>query len=192
MSGKRIGDRGFTLMEVVLVAALVGLVFLFAAARLDGIFPKYRIRGEAREIGWMLKEARSRALGSGKDVYVVYDLSGKAVWMLVAFPPEDTPEPEADEPPPTVPRAYVYKRMFPHTMAKGVSISGIVMGREREAVGGTVRLRFSSGGLAEHHIINLEDEDGRELAVKFNGFTGTLSFHDGHLVAEEILEDREP
>ncbi|MHC4608421.1 MAG: pilus assembly FimT family protein, partial [Planctomycetota bacterium] len=159
---------GFTLIELIAVTTIIALVFMLAVAQMDFLIPKYRLRGAAREIGSIMKQARSKALGSGKDVYIEYDLSAKKYWLLVAFPVEDEDE---DAPPPAVPRGYVYERVFERELPKGVSIAEVIMGRDRTVQIGCARARITPYGMAEHHIVNLQDEDGRQMCVRFNGFT---------------------
>jgi len=189
----RTGERGFTLIELVVVAAIMALVFALAAAQLDWIFPKYELRAVAREIGAIMKQARSRALGTGKDVYVVFDLSEKKYWILAAFPAnEDEEELDPDEPPPIVPSGFVYERIFVHQLPDDVSIKSVIVGRGVVVESGQARVRMAPFGMGDHFIVNIYNESDLEIAIRFNGFTGHLKFYKEHRGPEQVLEDLGP
>jgi prepilin-type N-terminal cleavage/methylation domain-containing protein len=61
---------GFTLLELIAVITIMALMVGVAALRLDYMFPKYRLRGGAREVCSLIKRARSHAAATGKDVYI--------------------------------------------------------------------------------------------------------------------------
>jgi hypothetical protein len=50
-------------------------------------------------------------------------------------------------------------------------------------------VRLTPFGSSSHVIVNLKNSDEREISLKFNGFTGSVSFVEGRQEAEEILED---
>src|SRR5436190_12039944 len=80
---------GFTLLELVLVCAIIGIMVGLAATRLDLLVPKYRIRAAGREVASVLKQGKARAAAQGRDVYFEVDLSQGRYWLLAPFPKED-------------------------------------------------------------------------------------------------------
>lgn len=65
MAGQR-GHRGFTLLELVLVLALVALASLLAASSLRGGFAGMQLRGSAQELASQLRFTRTLAIASGE------------------------------------------------------------------------------------------------------------------------------
>lgn len=178
--------RGFTLVELMVVVVIVGLVVGIAATRMDFMVPKYRLRGAAREVAGLMKQARSRAAGSGKDVYVEFDLPKGLYWILVAFPKSEEGLGQAD------PRALEYQPVYQQALPDGVKFVDVIQGAQEKTDTGRSRMRVTPFGSSAHLIVNLKNEDGREISVKMNGFTGSVTFFEGRMEAEEILEDSGP
>ena len=55
-----------------------------------------------------------------------------------------------------------------------------------------VRVRLAPFAMSTHTIVNLRNKEDRQAAVKFNGFTGYVSFYEERKDAEELLEDSGP
>lgn len=172
---------GFTLIELVLVVIIVGLMALLAATRMEFLVPKYRLRGAAREVASTFKQARGKAVGSGKDVYVEFDLSQSRYWLLVAFPRERQAE--------DAPVVYEYQPTFGRTLPDGVQFVDVLQGAAVRDAEGVARVRVSPFGGSDHVIVNLRNEEGREISLKANGFTGSVTFTDHYMEAQELLED---
>ncbi len=63
-------DRGFTLIEVLCVVAILALVYILVAARGPSRSPSFTLRSEAATIAETLGEARGRAIATGQDVTI--------------------------------------------------------------------------------------------------------------------------
>lgn len=180
------GFRGFTLVELMVVVVIVGLMVGVAATRLDFMVPKYRLRGAAREVAGLFKAARSRAAGSGKDVYVEIDLPRGLYWMLVAFPKAAEGIEAAD------PKALEYQPVQQQALPEGVKFVDVIQGAQERIDTGRARMRVTPFGSSAHLIVNMKNADDREISVKMNGFTGSITFFEGRMEAEAILEDLGP
>ena len=69
--------RGFTLIELVVVLAIMALVFIIAAPHIGFVLPRTELRSGAREVAAALREARSRAILSNTDVVFSIDVEGR-------------------------------------------------------------------------------------------------------------------
>lgn len=176
---------GFTLIELVAVCAIVAAAIAVAAIRVDHLLPKYRLRGAGREMAALLRQAKTRAAATGREVFVEIDLSKGVYWILAAFPRLREDGREEDPP------VYDYQRVFAKILPDGVEFVDVVLGAREKADRGVARLRMSPLGASSHAIVNLRNRDGAELAVKMNGFTGHVSFHEGRLDGDDLLEDEE-
>ncbi len=77
-SRKNVSQRGFTLIEVMVVVVLIGIILLFAIPNFASIQRRARIRAGAEEIGQDFRDVRERALSSGQTYYAVKGASDRA------------------------------------------------------------------------------------------------------------------
>ena len=178
-------QTGFTLVELIAVVGIIAVIMTVAATRLDFLIPEYRLRGAAREVGATMKRARTRAIGSGKDVYLEFDLSQNRYWILVPFPRE------SEEGQPAGSLRWEYQPILQRTLPDGVEFIDVVLSRRERISEGVARVWVSPLGSSNHVIVNLglRNEDPIK-AVQMNGFTGNLSFTNGYTDAKERLQDQ--
>src|SRR5262249_41749753 len=77
--------RGFTLTELLIVIALIGLLFGLVFMKLDSLVPSQRLKADARELASSLDQARNYAIVSGKPVIFAYDIDNRAYRYYVPF-----------------------------------------------------------------------------------------------------------
>jgi type II secretion system protein H len=77
--------RGFTLTELLIVIALIGLLFGLVFMKLDNLVPGQRLKADARELASHLDQARNYAIVSGKQVKFAYDIDNRAYRYYVPF-----------------------------------------------------------------------------------------------------------
>jgi prepilin-type N-terminal cleavage/methylation domain-containing protein len=182
----RDSSSGFTLIELVLVCAIIGVMVGLAATRLDLLVPKYRLRAAAREVASVLKQGKARAAAQGKDIYFEIDLSQGKCWLLAPFPKPDS----ENDPRPVEARPLQYEAVFIRALPDGVHFIDAILGDKEKSTSGKVRVRLSAFGASSHVILNLINSDDNVISIKFNGFTGMISYLDEHQDAEELLEDK--
>jgi len=75
-TGRRAAAAGFTLLELLVVLAILGLVLTLATPGLGRALPGMELRAEARTIASALREARALAVGRNDETTLIIDLSG--------------------------------------------------------------------------------------------------------------------
>jgi prepilin-type N-terminal cleavage/methylation domain-containing protein len=81
---------GFTLVEIMITLAIVGIVVLLATSTFQGMMEKYRVEGETKQMYADLMDARGRAMQRNRVFHVQITGNGYATF-------EDTdPAPDGD------------------------------------------------------------------------------------------------
>jgi prepilin-type N-terminal cleavage/methylation domain-containing protein len=180
------GRPGFTLIELMLVCVIIGVMVALAATRLDLMVPKYRLRAAARDVASVLKQGKARAAAQGKDVYFEVDLGQGRYWLLAPFPKPEEP----GDTRPVASRPLQYEPVFIRQLPDGVHFIDVILGEKEKFTSGRARIRLSAFGASSHVILNLINAEDTVIAVKMNGFTGSISYYDEHQDADELLEDK--
>jgi prepilin-type N-terminal cleavage/methylation domain-containing protein len=76
-------SRGFTLVELLAVIAIVGILALITFPALARFVPNQRVSGEAKQVDAIMQRARLRAATSQKPVRVVVNCSGIPCWAEI-------------------------------------------------------------------------------------------------------------
>ncbi|MCU0893799.1 MAG: GspH/FimT family pseudopilin [Rhodospirillales bacterium] len=146
MSSGRRATAGFTLFEVLVVLAIVGLVTAVVAPVLFRGLAGTEARTVAREIAAALRQARGEAVAHNTDVAVTFDLSR---------------------------RAYAVERSRPRPVPDGVAMELYAASAEQldAAVGG---IRFFPDGSSTGGQVTIGDGEAR-YAIDVDWLTGRVS-----------------
>jgi prepilin-type N-terminal cleavage/methylation domain-containing protein len=174
----------FTLIELVVVVAIIGLVLAVAAGSFEFLIPEYALKAEARSVGRQMALAKGEAAASGRDAYLGYDLGRGRMWLWLW---REIPEEERRATDPEAGWTLQFERELRHD----VHFRTIVFGRQKTVTQGTAAVRVTPMGTADHHIVNLWNDDGQEAAVKLNGVTGGVTFYDANIAQQEYLVEYE-
>lgn len=170
MSGRG-RERGFSLVEIMVVMALIGLVLSLIVMRVEHLSPKYALRAAAREVGATIDLARGKAASSGLRTAIEYDVNQGVYQLYVQNRSGERGNgPWGLEPvgmPKELPRYVRLKGVYAH--AKG---------REAQS-GGVLRVRFDALSIEGSHIVYLENVDGKVMSVKYNALLGSCDYADG-------------
>jgi general secretion pathway protein H len=77
---RTVAQRGFTLLEIVLVMAIIALASVLAAAAMTGGFKGMQLKASAKEIASNLRYTRTQAIATGKPQRFVID-PAKHAWQ---------------------------------------------------------------------------------------------------------------
>jgi len=166
--------RGFTLVELIVVLALIGIIFGIAVPRVENLTPKYAMRSAARSIASTLEYIRSQAVYQGKTFAILYDLK-RNMYIPVFAPPEYEPDLPFE----------LWPRGEPQSLPTLVRFHSIIRADNsifQVADTDQVPIRIDPMGASGSHVVVLTDADGHVLSVKFNALTGTVDFY-GEIVA---------
>ncbi len=166
--GPRSGRDGFTLVELIIVLAILVIGSGFVILNLDGVTRDGRLRAAGRELANRLKFARGFAIGSGKPIYVYYDLDESTYYLTRRYYGEERGAPHHEEL-----RSIEDRWEFP-TGIRLHSVVSSVKAAERFIE----RFDFTPFGACVSHSIYLKGQEEEEwVTVDVNGLTGHVSIH---------------
>lgn len=169
---------GFSLIELMLVGAVIAMMSVTVGVSIDTFVPKERLNTAVRKLTERLRAARSEAISRSLVYYVEYDLN------------EDR-----------------YRRLLPFSVNGGIFREGIDDDDERQntnweplppgvefhtvAVAGDIQTdgfmyaRFDARGAAsDHQIVLTQPKYNNFFTVEILALTGTFKFHRGIYVRE--------
>lgn len=172
--------RGFTLIELVVVLAIIVLGSSFAILNLQGVTRAGRLRGAARNLASHLKFARSAAILSGKPVYVYYDLDEGTYYLT-----RKRYGPGRDEAPWYQLRAEEHAWRFP----VGVQLAAVASPRETLERNIT-RFDFTPAGACVPHSVYLRSvTDDTWMTVAVNGLTGRIALYPDRRAFDGVAKE---
>ncbi|GIX07125.1 MAG: hypothetical protein KatS3mg115_1528 [Candidatus Poribacteria bacterium] len=175
-------DRGFTLLEIVVVLAIIAIVLTLAAPSLRAFSENQKLQAAANSIQTLVLYAREMAATQREATVLVFDFTEGRYWLakydalewgdlaqtvgLGAFGPsafEDSPTGEE-------PTISVQETRFgkPRTLPRGVALLRIDVDREGtilSTTSGYEYIAFDTNGLAEPASLYLANVEGRVAVV---------------------------
>jgi general secretion pathway protein H len=143
-------ERGFTLIELVIVLGIAALVLAIALPMLSGTSARAQFKAAAHEIAAALRETRSRAIASGRSTALIVEVR-EGLYRV------DT-------------------SAVPHSLPKGVRLVLVTTTQERRS-DSTGAIRFFPDGSSTGGSVRLI-EDGKRYDVLVDWLTGRVSLDD--------------
>ncbi len=69
-------SKGFTLVELMMVVAVIGIVAVVGAFNALEVMPRYQLHSAARDFAGYLRSARKKAIQEKRNAEVVFDIAG--------------------------------------------------------------------------------------------------------------------
>jgi prepilin-type N-terminal cleavage/methylation domain-containing protein len=163
-------DRGFTLIELTVVMALISIVFFFSIPKLQNEILTDPTKKTSR---WLLSNIRSlkeRSYREKKDYVLYIDTDTNALWVsqrVVEAENEDAPSEKGG----------AQKYNLPESMRiLDVEFPGNV-----EVTTGIAEIIFYAKGYSETAFIHMEDGDNRRLSFLIEPFLPEVRYYEHHI-----------
>ncbi|OUU20054.1 MAG: hypothetical protein CBC13_11220 [Planctomycetia bacterium TMED53] len=160
---------GFTIIELIVVIALLGIIATVVVPNLDNLSPRYKLRSAARTVGQTVAWARSLGGGVGREYVLRYRLEDSTVEILLPPEPDEDPDLDFDQ----------RESLGAEVLPDGVEITGIIHPDGSRDEYGTVDLVLDKYGSSGSHIAILSNEDEQSIGVYFQAILGTTDYIPG-------------
>ena len=142
----RNGEAGFTLLEVLIVLAVLGMAVALFAVRGNPVSPAVQARAVARDISEALRAAHAQAIATNRSVLFTIDVAN---------------------------RDYRWGREPPHTVPPGVRLA-LLTSRDELVTSSVGKIRFDPDGGASGGRVTV-DGGGRAWWVGVDWLSGRVS-----------------
>lgn len=167
-------QAGFTLVELLVVMAIIALMSVTAGLGIDNIVPKERLNTSVRQLSETLRGLRSDAISRSLTYYIQYDLDNERYRVLSPFALEGGifREGEDDDD----------DRLTGgwQDLPDGVELESITISGRTWSNGTEIFARFDGRGTASDHQIVLSQPRYEVFyTIEVLALTGTFKFHKG-------------
>ncbi len=161
-------NGGFTLLELIIVLAVMGLVFSLTVPRFQAALDWNTMDRSTRNLIGVIRNARGSAAGEGVNYFLHFDMSTGRYWMSREVPEGGMLGGKEE---------IMEKRQLPESVRiKDVETAGKGAVAQGEAV-----IRFWRNGLVESASIHLENDNKRALTLVVNPVTGAVKVEEGYV-----------
>jgi len=167
-------SAGFTLVELLVVMAIIALMSVTAGLGIDNIVPKERLNTSVRQLSETLRGLRSDAISRSLTYYIQYDLDNERYRVLSPFALEGGlfREGEDDD----------EDRLTGgwEELPDGVELESITISGRTWSNGTEIFARFDGRGTAsDHQIVLSQPRYDVFYTIEVLALTGTFKFHKG-------------
>lgn len=151
---------GFSIIELMLVIAIMAVASMVIVPNLASLSPKYRLRAGARELAATVAQVRTDAILAGQAQVMVYDLD-RQLYGARGLNEQGQPLAEGQEELLELPDQ--------------IRIAKIILPDEKTFSSGRKALDIDPALALGSHIIALENEAQESYYLKFNALAGTMT-----------------
>lgn len=154
--------EGFTLLELMVVIALIGIVLVVTAPTARNVFTADSLKKASRQLIGLERKLRVEAVRDQIDYILCLDLPTSSYWILTA---DMTAEKENEV------------KKSAKKLSAGVRILDIVFPENKKFSEGEVRIRFGKNSICPPMVIHLGDEE-EKMTIVVNPFMGVTGIYE--------------
>ena len=163
IDGPRAG--GFTLIELVMVIAIIGVVFGLVLPRFSGFLGSAELGSSARILAGTARAIHNEAGRQGREIVLHLNLDKDEYWAT--YKTAKGVEKELGG-------TFLKRRSLP----EGISFKDIVLHNKYVTQQGEVSLVFSPLGRVGRTVIHLQDRSGKNFTVRIKPYNGQVEVYN--------------
>jgi len=156
------GRHGFTLVEIMIVIAILGVLVVLAVGNFRGMNEKYKVETETKQLYADLMDARGRAMQRNRWFFVQITSAGYATYE------DSSPAPDGGGPPLDNADALVTNVTFQHPVATSLGLGSFGFNRNGIA-NDTGTIYFRSSAQPDYNCITIQP-----TRIKMGRYLGTF------------------
>ena len=166
-------NKGFTLIELMLVVALIGLFLVVAVPATRDVLTTNPLKKASRQLIGLEQKLRGDAVRDQIDYILNLDLPKSTFWVTT---PDMTPEKIDDI------------KKNPRHLPEGVTISDVTLESNKKQYESVIPIKFSKKNACYPAVIHLAYEEDR-MTLVINPFLGVTGIYDKYV--DIVLEKTE-
>jgi len=160
------GTKGFTLIELAVVIALLGIFLGLTIPRFQQYVVADELKAATRKIVGLVREVRNEAIREQRVYTIHLDIESNQWWTEHAGMEDEERMLAKDE---------------AFTLPRGVRILDVwCRGKGKQAYG-DIAIPFSKKGYVDQTLIHIGNEADREFTVELSPFLGVVKVHDTYV-----------
>lgn len=158
-------ERGFTLIELVMVLAIILVVFGLVLPRFSGFLGSAELGSSARILAGTARAIHNEAGLRGHEIALHINLDRDEYWAT--YKTQEGVETELEG-------MFLKRRSLP----KGISFKDIVLHNKYVTQDGEVKLIYSPLGRVGRTVIHLQDRSGKNFTVRIKPYNGQVEVYN--------------
>ena len=176
---RRAAIGGFTLIEMALVAVVLGIGITLVAVNLEMLVPSTKMSAASRRLVSILSDCRMHALTHSKPYGVELDLDGSRYRIVTPLRDDGVLALSRED------RFALTWNLLP----EGIRIESVVAGTAPPLTSGSYLVDFSPSGSAPPTLIYLfHQQMEKEVTLRLIGLTGRVDLHSGRFQPQVVNE----
>ena len=161
----KLSKQGFTLVELLVVIALVGIMLVMAVPATRDVLTASNLKKASRQLISLERKLRVEAVRDQVDYILLLDIPAASYYVIT---PDMTPEKQND--------VKKNAKKFP----AGVAVLDIINQKNEKIAEGVVKIKFGKNNICPPLVIHLAEDEGR-MTLVVNPFLGVTAVYDKYV-----------